>query len=57
LHGSDGDEDGGEHEIGHDDGPEVDHGHVELVGALRSIAKGEYETGYQCGEVAPFKDN
>ena len=53
----DSDEDGGEHEVGHDDGPEVDHGHVELVGSLGSIAEGKNEAGDECGEIAPFEDD
>ena len=57
LDGFDRDEDGGEEEVGHEDGPEVDLGHIELVGALGSVAKGEDETGDEDGDVEPFEDD
>lgn len=57
LDGFDRDEDGGEEEVGHEDGPEVDLGHVEFVGALGSVAEGEDEAGDQDRDVSPFEDD
>ena len=45
LDRSGGDVDGCEDEVDHDDAPEVHHGHIELVRALRSIAKRQNKTG------------
>ena len=42
-------------DVHHEDGPEVDLRHVELVTALRTIAEREDETGDQCRQVQPFE--
>lgn len=55
LHTFHRDEDGSEDEVGHEDGPEVDLGHVEFVAALGPVAEGEDEAGDKGGEVEPFE--
>ena len=45
LDRSGGDVDGCEDEVDHDDAPEVHHGHIKFVRALRSIAKRQDKTG------------
>lgn len=57
LHGFHRDEDRGEEEVGHEDRPEVDLGHVEFVAALGSVAQREDEAGDQCCQVEPFEDD
>ena len=44
-------------EVSHDDDPEVDHRHVELIGTLRAIAKGENEAGEEGCQIQPFENN
>ena len=39
----DGDEDSSECKVYHDHDPEIDHGHIELVGSAWSIAKSQNE--------------
>lgn len=51
------DEDRGETQIDHDEDPEVHHGHVELVRALRPVAQGQNETRHERREVQPLKDH
>ncbi len=57
MNGPNGYEDGGEYQVNHDTGPEVDHGHVEFVAALRTVTEGEDEASYERGEVKPFEDH
>lgn len=57
LDGSDGDINGCKDQIYHDTAPEIHHGHVEFVRALRSIPQGEHETREKGGKVQPLEDD
>lgn len=57
LNGSDGYKDGGENKVEHEGHPEIDHGHVELVGPLRPVPKCEYEACEQGRQIKPLKDD
>ena len=57
LDGANGDEDGCEDQIYHDTDPEIYHGHVKFIRALRSIPQGKHETSEQGSKVEPLEDD
>ena len=57
LHALDREEDGGEGQVGHEDGPEVDHAHVQPVAALRPVAERQHEAADQHHDVEELEDD